>query len=334
MQAEGYRRARKLLTSRGDYVTAGCWGPCNRCSWCFFWALLRYSSPCLRRGAKPACRASKVGGLPDWIKTRITGEDPATACSRIQASARSSPEIWPGTSSIRPSAALWDSRRQILPSLRSNLGALATLLGLGLACIILISIVAIWRRRVIAKAATDVAAALRRQIHRQMYRLGQSSLPTEGVGPVINLWTREVNDVRDGVVADLDATPRLHVLAGGLLVIALLVSPILTFFLASLGILVWLIARVLDRDARQANEVALRDVSVQLCLLHEDLGLLRTIRVYGVSEFDRQRFDEHLARYEQADARRIITSMPLNPSTGLLYGAGVAIALGCWATTC
>ena len=88
-----------------------------------------------------------------------------------------------------------------------------------------------------------MATALRRQIHRQMYRLGQSSLPTEGVGPVINLWTREVNDIRDGLFADLDATPRLHVLAAGLLVIALLVSPILTIFLASLGVLVWLIAR-------------------------------------------------------------------------------------------
>ena len=139
---------------------------------------------------------------------------------------------------------------------------------------LLIAIVAIWRRTAIARAATEVAATLRRQIHRQMYRLGQSSLPTEGVGPVINLWTREVNDVRDGVVSELDATPRLHVLAGGLLLISLLTSPILTVFLASLGILVWLIARVLDRDARQANEVALRDASVQLCLLHEDLGLL------------------------------------------------------------
>ncbi len=58
------------------------------------------------------------------------------------------------------------------------------------------------------------------------------------------------------------------------------------------------------------------------------LGLLRTVRVYGMGEYDRQRFDEHLERYEQADTRRIITSMPLNPSTGLLYGAGVAIALG------
>ena len=105
---------------------------------------------------------------------------------------------------------------------------------------------ALWRRRVVAAVATDVATSLRRQIHRQMYRLGQSSLPTEGIGPVINLWTREVNDVRDGLIADLDLTPRIHVLAVGLLVIALLVSPLLTTFLASLGLLVWLIGTGLE----------------------------------------------------------------------------------------
>ena len=95
----------------------------------------------------------------------------------------------------------------LLPTLRNNLGALGTLLAVGLICLILIAIVAQWRRQVTAAAATEVATTLRRQIHRQMYRLGQSSLPTEGVGPVINLWTREVNDIRDGLFADLDFTP-------------------------------------------------------------------------------------------------------------------------------
>src|SRR5262249_23557771 len=156
-----------------------------------------------------------------------------------------------------------------------------------------------------------VATTLRKQIHRQMYRLGQSSLPTEGIGPVINLWTREVNDIRDGLIADLDLNPRIQVLAVGLLVIALLVSPLFTVFLGWLGLLVWMTSRVLTRDAHQASEAALRDASVQLCLLHEDLGLLRTVRTYGVGDYDRQRFDEHLDRYLQADRRRIITSAPV-----------------------
>ena len=72
-----------------------------------------------------------------------------------------------------------------------------------------------------------------------MYRLGQSSLPTEGIGPVVNIWTREVNDIRDGLLADLESHPRMQILAAGLILIALLASPILTLFLGSLGLLVW-----------------------------------------------------------------------------------------------
>ena len=44
----------------------------------------------------------------------------------------------------------------------------------------------------------------------------------------------------DGLFADLDVTPRMHVLGIGLILIALLASPILTLFLGSLGLLVWL----------------------------------------------------------------------------------------------
>jgi ATP-binding cassette subfamily B protein len=130
----------------------------------------------------------------------------------------------------------WVARR--FAAIRYNASALTTLLAAGAICVVIITLVALWRRRVVATVATDVATSLRRQIHRQMYRLGQSSLPTEGVGPVINLWTREVNDVRDGLIADVDLSPRIQVLAAGLLLIALLVSPLLTTFLASLGLAV------------------------------------------------------------------------------------------------
>src|SRR5262249_94069 len=131
----------------------------------------------------------------------------------------------------------------------------------------------------------------------------------------------------DGLFADLDVTPRVQVLIAGLLLIALLVSPVLTLFLGSLGGLIWLTARVMGRDARLASDRALRDASVQLCLLHDDLGLLRTVRVYRVEEYDRQRFDEHLDRYQRADMLRLITSGRLNPSILLLLGAALAVVL-------
>ena len=132
----------------------------------------------------------------------------------------------------RAGARLIDRISGVLPPLRNNLGALTTLLAIGLSLLLALTFLTQWRRRVMARAATDLATTLRHQIHRQMYRLGQSSLPTEGIGPVVNIWTREVNDIRDGLIADLDVTPRMQVLAAGLILIALLASPILTIFLA------------------------------------------------------------------------------------------------------
>jgi ABC-type multidrug transport system fused ATPase/permease subunit len=222
---------------------------------------------------------------------------------------------------------------RLLPTWGPGPGTLSVLLLLGLGCVVLLALLARWRRWASAVAASDVATALRRQIHRQMYRLGQSALPTEGIGPVVNLWTREVNDVRDGVLADLDGTPRIHVLAVGLLLLALLVSPLvvsplLSVALVSVGLLVWITAKLLKRSAHLRAESDMRDASVQLCLLHEDLGLLRTVRVYGAGDYDRQRFDEHLERYERADTRRLVSGARLNPVVGLLYGAGLAVALG------
>jgi ABC-type multidrug transport system fused ATPase/permease subunit len=55
---------------------------------------------------------------------------------------------------------------------------------------------------------------------------------------------------------------------------------------------------------------------------------LRTVRIHGAESYDRQRFDEHLERFREADYRRIATEPKLNPTTALLYGAALAIALG------
>jgi ABC-type multidrug transport system fused ATPase/permease subunit len=329
MQADVYRRARKLLSSHHDYVVARVLGLVQSLLLVALLGVIALFVALMASRGEARFPAAEADQLPQWVTSRQTGSNqkyllfddtgifPLIAGNLVSGN----PVHVVGARALGWSTTL-------LPTLRTNLGALTTLLSLGLACIGLIALVARWRRRVIAAVASDVSTTLRRQIHRQMYRLGQSSLPTEGVGPVINLWTREVNDIRDGLIADLDVAPRTYVLALGLLVLAVLVSPLLTIFLGSLGLLVWLTARKLNRDARQVSEAAVRDAAVQLCLLHEDLGLLRTVRVYGVEDYDRQRFDEHLERYQQADAQRVMTSGPLHPSIGLLLGAALAVAVG------
>ncbi len=178
------------------------------------------------------------------------------------------------------------------------------------------------------KAATAVSGQFRHQIHRQVYRLGQSSLPTEGSVPAVNLFTRDVNDVRDGLLADLDGKIHLPVLAAGFLLLALFLSLKLTVFLGSMAGLCWFLTRPMNRSARLEADASARDSAVQLCLLHEDLGMIRTVRVYGIEGVDKDRFDEHLERFQQADARRLRTENADSPTTLLLYGAAATLAIG------
>jgi ABC-type multidrug transport system fused ATPase/permease subunit len=178
-----------------------------------------------------------------------------------------------------------------------------------------------------AEASCLAAAQLRRQIHRQMYRLGQSSLPSEGTGPVAGLFSREVNDVRDGLITRLDIGPRMPTLAIGLVLLLLIVSWQPTLFLAAVGALTWLVGNSLRRSSGLLTTVAVRDAALALSALQEDLGLLRTVRVHGMEEVDRARFDAHLRRYTEADERRIVTDAQGRTILFLLYGAAIVLAL-------
>lgn len=330
MQADAYARARKLLSERRGAVTAArVLGVVHSVLLVGLLMIMGLLGALLASQGVARYPVSRVkADLDRWVQSRVTGLDQTDAVFDdtgllpiVTGNLRS-------TNPIHRVGARAIQRLQRLPTLQNNVGALATLLAAALLLLLALCLIAQYRRSLIADLACDAATALRRQLHRQMYRLGQSSLPTEGTGPVVNLITREVNDVRDGLFAELLNGGRMPVLAVGLLLTALCLSWVLTVFLAALGVLVWLTARVIRRDARVASDSAMRDAAVQLTLLHEDVGLLRTVRVYGMENVDKQRFDEHVERFQEADVRRLKTEARLNPTTWLLFGASVGLALG------
>jgi ATP-binding cassette, subfamily B, bacterial len=328
MHADAYHRARRLLSGSSNAMVAQVLGVLHSLlvlALLMVFGLLislldtqgvaRY--PTARKAESPPWLAQKVVGQgAQYIYYRNTGLYPLVAANR-----------WSTNPAHREAARGLERVLRRIPTLLINHGALTTLLAMGLGLWLVLCVLAQYRRTVLAEAASALATTLRRQIHRQMYRLGQSSMPTEGTGPAVNLLTREVNDVRDGIFAELDDAFRIPVLATGLTAIALFLSVPLTFFLASLGALVWIIARVMNRDARLVSDAAMRDAALQLVLLHEDLALLRTVRVFGMENIDKQRFDEHLERYRAADVRRIKTESRLNLTIGLVFGSAATLAI-------
>jgi ABC-type multidrug transport system fused ATPase/permease subunit len=215
-----------------------------------------------------------------------------------------------------------------LRPLRDNRGALFTLLLFGLLVILALSAISQARRQLAIRAVGRATNSLRNQIHRQTYRLGQSSLPAQGLGPVVTLFSRDVNEVRDGLFAELLHGVLAPILAIGLVGMSLFLSPSLTIFVLTLAGLVALASVPLQRAAQAEADTAARESAVHLLQLHEDLSMLRTVRVFGMESVDKQRFDEHLAHFQQADERRMRIEGALSPALILLIGAAALLALG------
>ncbi len=175
MQAEGIVVHESF--SHRDFVVARILGSCNRFCWWPFLASSRFSWQSWPREEAFPATSSTLKRLPAWVASRSTGDE---LQHRIYEDTGVFPLIAGSLLSDNVVHRFGAIALDRIAGLADPARGRPCCFGLGLVCIVLIALVAVWRRRVMANAATEVAASLRRQIHRQMYRLGQSSLPTEG----------------------------------------------------------------------------------------------------------------------------------------------------------
>ena len=117
-------------------------------------------------------------------------------------------------------------------------------------------------------------------------------------------------------------------MAFGLIALALCLSWSLTLALVSLAGLVGLFLRPLAQVERQRADSDARDAAAYLSLLQQNLGLVRTVRVFGMEGFDNQRFDDHLEGHRTAEDRRLLWTGPVGPTGRQLIGAAAVLALG------
>ena len=278
--------------------------------------------------------------LPDWLKAQLPAFDPPAGAPQSQLpqwpvtvpNAGIYPLVVDGRTSPvathRFVAEVLDRLTAWVRPLHETQGALMTLLAVGLVLMLLLSAVVRLRRTLAVEAVTRAAAGLRSHLHRQTYRVGETALPGEGLGPLVNVFSRDVNEVRDGLYASLTHGVFTPLLAVGLLGMALVISPSLTLFIVSITGIVWLASAPLERARRAKIESASRTGAIHLLQLHEDLSMLRTVRVFGMESVDKQRFEEHLASYRQADRNRLVNDLNRSPILVLLVAACVLLILG------
>ncbi|WP_152054104.1 ABC transporter ATP-binding protein [Tautonia marina] len=234
--------------------------------------------------------------------------------------------LTPPTEAIDPSSELAPSVLQARKIAAQAM--LSLILAAGLVVLVLMTLLDAIRRWALSRLSARFAAGLRRQIHRQMYRFGQSSLPTEGMGPTIELFSQQVDDLRDGFRVGLDQRWRLPVTLAGLTLLGLAVGGWLTLFLIILvTLLAFLVSSMIRRNAEVA-ETAERNASMKMSLLQEDLGQIRTVRVFSIESVDNRRFDAHLEDLREADATRLRFDREFGPGMTVLLGISGTLALG------
>src|SRR5258705_6756994 len=189
MHADGYVRARKLLENRPkSLVIANVLGALRSLLILALLGVAGLLASLLASRGVAQMPTREAARFPTWVTSRETGVVQNLTVYNDSGLFPLVAANWSSPNAVhRQGARLLLKVIRRVPTLMNNVGALTTLLAIAAGLLLAISLIAQYRRSVLAEAASEVATSLRRQIHRQMYRLGQSSLPTEGIGPVVNL---------------------------------------------------------------------------------------------------------------------------------------------------
>ena len=211
-----------------------------------------------------------------------------------------------------------------VPVLRHNLPALAALVIAAVAIGLLRSLCLSLARLAAAQSARGATTRARKALHRQALRLGPSDLTDHGARDALELFTADAEAMRSGLADGVRTLGRHPVKVALLLLFALLVSPLAAIQCAVPLLACWVLLRRGRWGVAKARLIAERRSNRDLRLLAEGLTKSRVVRGYGMEEFETERFNTHLARYQRdlaaADRRERLTR-----------GAGRALLVVCFA---
>jgi ABC-type multidrug transport system fused ATPase/permease subunit len=199
-----------------------------------------------------------------------------------------------------PSASLGRWLYGRIPSLRRNASALTFLVALGTGLAFLWSLCASRARRHWNRAGLEVAARLRRELHRQAQRLGPGDLDGAVGDQAMTLFTQDVDTVREGVVATLGLRGRDLLRLVLVLGCLLWIEPVLTTVCAVPLLVCWWLARGQVHRSHDLERMTQLEGERDLRILAEGLSKTRLVRGYGLENLEQLHFQKSLERYQRS----------------------------------
>jgi ATP-binding cassette subfamily B protein len=184
---------------------------------------------------------------------------------------------------------------------------------------------------VAALATTEAVTRLRRAIYHHTYRLGTLAFRALGPAEAVGVSTRHLEAVNEGLYLWLTAYFREPVKFGLLLLFALLVNFWIALAFVLFALLVWLLGGQVAAYFRRQGRAAAHRAAEQLALLQESLMLMRLVKVYLMEAFNQARVERQLARYAQAQLRRVrgeAIYRPLLVFLGMLAALALLLVVG------
>ncbi|QDT39391.1 ABC transporter ATP-binding protein [Stratiformator vulcanicus] len=186
-----------------------------------------------------------------------------------------------------------------IPAFQGNRTTLLILIGAGVVLGLLRAGLLSIARGLSDRAALETVTRLRRMLHRQALRLGTADLTGRDSNNIVQFFTEDCDRIRDGVALFAYRIGRHPAKLVLLSAMAFSVQWLVTLqCLLPLAVCWFLFHRERRRMAettRAANAVALREIR----LLSESLTRARLIRGFGMEQFDEQRFEQELGRYQK-----------------------------------
>lgn len=214
-----------------------------------------------------------------------------------------------------------------VPALRNDADALGALITTA-AILALVLIMAESRSRVLhRRVAWDLATRLRRAIHRQTLRLGPSDLEDKERHGTLDLFTVQVDLVRDGVYQWTKCLGRDLFQLIVLLLLATSIHPILALQIMIPLAGCWYIGQ---RERKRADELRRLSQSYsdrEIRLLGESLEKTRLVRGFGMEAFEMEQFQKYLQRFQDATGQAISSTAWSRRGVRVLVLACLALSL-------
>jgi ABC-type multidrug transport system fused ATPase/permease subunit len=160
-------------------------------------------------------------------------------------------------------------------------------------------------RALLMRHSLDIATRLRQSVHRQTLRLGPSDLEGRSSEQAFQLFTVEVDRLREGVFRFADRIGRDPFQLLVLVALGLAVNPRLGVVCLVPAGACWLVATWQRRRTEEGRHLWEARTEKELRLLAESLDRTRLVRGFAMESFEQQQFRKALDRFESNTAAEL-----------------------------